>query len=193
MFTHDGDFFASDATLNRIFSGRCIAEKKYHVPTNGDGLHQFLTAEFKRAVDANALTNLIAQLLKDLVNSSTGKVEISIELPQLYHGRFQHNLQLYDRNAVVVQSDRLCLFEGIQFFFVAFGSDIPASLATKLSKRDPTAAGTARLHLKWPAAELLIQVVPNSEPTTTLSHGFDQKQTITAPPAFLGLLMRTNS
>lgn len=188
MFAHDGALFADDATFNRIFSARCIAGKKYHVPTNGDGLHQFLIAEFKRAVDANALTNLIAQLLKDLVNSSTGEVEISIELPQLYHGCFQHKLQLYDRNAVVVQSDRLCLFEGIQFFYVAVGSDIPASLTTKLSKRDPTAAGTARLHLKWPAAELLIQVGPNSEPTITLSHGFDQKQTITAPPAFLGLL-----
>ena len=61
MFAHDGEFYADDATFNRIFSARCIAGKKYHVPTNGDGLHQFLIAEFKRAVDANALTNLIAQ------------------------------------------------------------------------------------------------------------------------------------
>ena len=200
----EGPFYGDKASFNRIYGNRCIANVRYEVPEDGDGLHQFLQTEFGGMLkDAVANESLWSEQAKphlanicriaNILQDHTPK--ITLELPQLSHCADQHNLELHDKHAVQVINGAICTGGGDKFCPLHVGSKVPRE-ENGFVLSDSGADGsinTACVKFDWVCDAIELTTTDTCAPKLTISSGIAgvepcEKHTFDAPPDMAELL-----
>ena len=171
-------FFDDNTSFSRISGMRHIAHLEYVVPREGDGLHPFLKdlvcceVNVKKCVQGACVGRVLERL-----QSMEEDCEIFLKLPQLFHGKKQHRLDMHDKNAVDLLDGGLCILGGDQYKPVRVRTDMPVEENGFLLSDSARQAGSAHVIFRWPdREELKIEKRNSGEVKITLcSPVYDQE------------------